>query len=97
MSSLPNFLFSLLLTTIFSFSVPVIVVGAILIIPVAISYLPGLTTLGQVFPATIFDFLATFGNGSPLQGTLTIALSCCLVGGLFNLYTFYRYQYLRGH
>ncbi len=97
MSSLPNFLFSLLLTAIFSFSAPVIVVGAIVVIPIAVSYIPGLAVFGQIFLATVFEFLATFGNGSPLQGILTIALACSLVGSLFNLYTFYRYQYFRSH
>ncbi|MGC1245716.1 MAG: hypothetical protein WA865_05850 [Spirulinaceae cyanobacterium] len=74
-----------------------VVVGAILVVPVIAIYIPGLAVFGQIFLSTVFKFLATFGNGCPLQGILTIALACSLVGGLFNLYTFYRYQYFRSH
>lgn len=95
MSTLPNLLRSLLLTSIFSFIVPVFLVGSVLAFLVGLGYIPFLEAVSQVGVVQISHFLAVFGNGSALQGLIVIGLVCSLVGVLFDTYTFYRYQNLR--
>ena len=97
MSSLSNFLCSLLLTTLVSFAAPIILVGTMLATLSVASYIPGLTFLGQTGATQILEFLAVFGSSYPVQGILTIGFACGLVGGLFDMYNFYCYQNLRGH
>ncbi|MBE9181816.1 hypothetical protein IQ268_24930 [Oculatella sp. LEGE 06141] len=95
MSTLPNVLLSLLLTSIFSFLAPVSLIGALLAVLFLIGYLPGLDAVAQVGVEQVSQFLSIFGTGSSLHGTLTIGLVCSLVGVLFDMFTFYRYQNLR--
>lgn len=97
MSILPNFLRSLLLTIIFSFVAPMLLVGVALVSLSLIGYIPGLQGVGQAIAAQILQVLATFGSGSSLQGLVVIGLTCSLVGALFDTYAFYRYQILREH
>lgn len=61
-----------------------------------LSYIPILEGMGQTGATQIWAFLAIFGNGCPLEGILVIGLACGLVGALFDTYTFYSYQNLRG-
>lgn len=96
MSILPNFLRSLLLTIIFSFTVPVFAIGGGLISVFLIGYVPGLQATGQAIASTMQQFLATFGSGSCLRGLVVIGMTCSVVGALFDTYAFYRYQNLRG-
>jgi len=96
MSILPNFLRSLLLTIIFSFVAPMLLVGGGLVGVSVISYIPGLQTTGQAIVAQLVQFLATFGSGNPFRGLVVISMTCSLVGALFDTYAFYRYQNLRG-
>lgn len=96
MSTLPNFLRSLLLTSVLSFTAPVVIVVGMLGCLIAIGYLPNLETAGQVGVEQLSKFLETFGSGNSVQGLLTIGLACSLVGVLFDAYTFYRQQNLRG-
>ena len=95
MSILPNLLRSLLLTTVMSFLLPIILVGGVLVALSGVSYVPGLDIIGQTIANQILQFLIIFGNGYPLQGMLTIGFTCALVGCLFDVYNFYRYQNLR--
>ncbi len=95
MSIFPNFLRSLLLTIIFSFIAPIFLVGGALLCLSLIGYIPGLQGMTEAIAAPILQFLSTFGSGSPLQGLFVIALTCSLVGALFDTYAFYRYQNLR--
>ena len=97
MSILPNFLRSLLLTIIFSFVAPMLLVGVALIDLSLIGYIPGLQGKGQALAEQILQFLATFGSGYPLRGLVVISLTCSWVGALFDTYAFYRYQILRDH
>lgn len=97
MSILPNFLRSLLLTIMFSFVAPMLLVGVALVSLSLIGYIPGLQGMGQAIAAQILQVLATFGSGSPLRGLVVISLTCSLVGALFDTYAFYRYQILRDH
>lgn len=96
MNILSNLLRSLLLTSLLSFSAPLVLVGGMLVIFSLIGYVPFLETLGQVSVAQILKFLSTFGSGHPFQGLVVIGFACGLVGALFDAYTFYRYQNLRG-
>lgn len=97
MTILLNYLGSLLLTSVFSFSAPILLVGGMLASLFLVGYVPGLEIIGQSTANSIWQFLATFGDGSPREGILAIALTCGLVGALFDTYAFYRYQTLRGN
>ena len=90
-----NFLVSLILATLMSFTASVILVGGILGILLAVSYIPGLVEFGREGAIQVLDFLATFGNGKPLQGMLTLAVTVSIVGILLDILNFYRYQSLR--
>jgi len=96
MSILPNFLRSLLLTIIFSFVAPMLLVGGGLVGVFVLSYIPGWQTTGQALVAQLVQFLATFGSGNPFRGLVVISMTCSLVGAMFDTYAFYRYQNLRG-
>ncbi|MGD1856688.1 MAG: hypothetical protein ACFB2W_20835 [Leptolyngbyaceae cyanobacterium] len=64
----------------------------------------GLLTLGSWSPlATIsglgkdylVDFLITFGAGDCSHGIVIICFTVSIVGGLFEMFTFYKYAYLK--
>ena len=95
MTIFSNFFRSLLLTTIFSFLVPVFLVGGLLVVLSLFSYVPGLQGMISDVSIKILHFLATFGSGSSLNGLQTIGLTCGFVGALFDIYVYYRYQILR--
>ncbi|NET58540.1 MAG: hypothetical protein F6K47_21025 [Symploca sp. SIO2E6] len=92
MSILPSFLRSLVLTTLLSFLTPILLVTALLTAISVITYVPGLKTIGSTGNTHLLDFLAAFGSGSPLEGILVIALTCSLVGALFDTYAFYHHR-----
>lgn len=96
MTILPSFLRSLLLTIIFSFIAPMLIVGGGIAAVFLVACIPGLQAVGQAIFEQLLQFLATFGSGSSLRGLFVIALTCTLVGALFDTYAFYRYQNLRG-
>jgi hypothetical protein len=87
-----NLFRSLLLTTFLSFTMPILLVGGILMVALAVSYIPGLTGFGQIGANQILGFLTIFGSGYPIQGMLIVGLSWGMVGCLFELYNFYLYQ-----
>jgi hypothetical protein len=95
MSIFTNFLRSLLLTTVFSFIAPMFLVGVVLVFLRLSGFVPGLQGLTEDVPSQILHFLATFGTGSPINGLFVISLTCAFVGGLFDIYAYYRYQILR--
>lgn len=95
MSILPNFLRSLLLTIIFSFVAPMLLVGGGLVSVTLISYIPGLQGMARTIASAILQFLATFGSANPFRGLVVISLTCATVGALFDTYAFYRYQNMR--
>jgi hypothetical protein len=97
MSTLPNLLRSLLLTGIFSFLAPVLLVGVILIFLAIVGHIPWLNAIGRVGVDQVLQFLKVFGSGSAVSGSFVIGVVCSLVGVLFDTYTFYRYQNLRDH
>ncbi|MGF1542440.1 MAG: hypothetical protein ACFCU5_18690 [Pleurocapsa sp.] len=78
-----------------SFTVPVVLVGGILGTLFVFSYLPGLVEFGRQGAIQVLNFLAVFGDGKPLQGMITLALTVSVVGILLDALNFYRYQSLR--
>lgn len=97
MSTLPNLLRSLLLASLFSFAVPVGLIGMVWGGMALVGHIPQLTALSQASMDQIEHFLQVFGSGSAVNGLLVIGLVCSLVGALFDTYTFYRYQNFRNH
>jgi len=95
MSILPSYLRSLLLTIIFSFITPMLLVGGVLFSISLLSYIPGWQAMAEATDEQILQFLATFGSRSPFRGLVVIGLTCSLVGALFDTYAFYHYQHLR--
>ncbi|MEI6446106.1 MAG: hypothetical protein WCO29_24000 [Nostocales cyanobacterium ELA583] len=94
MTIFSNFFRSLILTTIFSFLVPVFLVGGILLALSLFGHIPGLQGMISDVSIQILHFLATFGSGSSLNGLFIIGLTCGFVGALFDIYVYYRYQIL---
>jgi hypothetical protein len=95
MTIFSNFFRSLVLTTIFSFLVPVFFIRGLLVVLCLFGYVPGLQGIISDVSIQILYFLATFGSGSSFNGLLTIGLTCGFVGALFDIYVYYRYQILR--
>lgn len=86
--------FSLFLTTLVSFAVPVVFCTAILASLVVLSHIPLIGIWGTNLYEQVWNFLAVFGEGSGTIGILTIALTCAIVGFLFESLNFYRYRIL---
>ncbi len=89
MSIFSDFLRSLLLTMIFSFLTPTLLIVGGLISFTLMGYLPLLEALGQFWSNQILQFLAIFGRGNPLEGGLIISMTFSLVGALFDTYASY--------
>ena len=58
MNIFPSFVRSLLLTTVLSFSTPVVVVGMMLALLSLVAYLPGIEAIAQTGSSLILQFLA---------------------------------------
>lgn len=97
MSTLPNLLRSLLLTSIFSFLAPVLLISILLAGSAVIGCIPYLGTIGNGSLEQIGHFLKIFGSGSIWRGITVIGLVGSVVGSLFDTYTFYRFQNWRNH
>lgn len=98
MRVISNFLVSILLTTIISFTAPALVIGLFVGILLVLGYIPGLALLGKCGIVQISDFLAVFGSGNPFEGVIILGLAFAVVGFFFDIFNFYfyRYQGLRG-
>jgi hypothetical protein len=92
MRIVPNFFLSLVLTTIISFTAPVVLVASVLGILSIASYLPGLMEFGKQSAIYILEFLAVFGSGKPINGMMTLGLIVSIAGVLLDLLNIYRYQ-----
>lgn len=95
MQIVSNFFLSLILAALISFTAPIILVGFILALLSIVSCFPALALWGNSSAVHIFEFLAIFGNGKPLQGILTLGLTVSIVGVSLDALNFYRYQSLR--
>ncbi|MGK7921740.1 MAG: hypothetical protein AB4080_17220 [Trichodesmium sp.] len=88
MNIVTDFLRSLLLTSIFSFIAPMMLIGASWTSLTLISHFPSLQRIGQSGMTQIWELLATFGSGHPWQGCFVIAITFSLVGAMFDTYVF---------
>lgn len=88
------FVRSLLLTSTFSFTAPIALIGIILALLSTLEQVPFAEAIGQAGAEKLLQFLAVFGSGDSLQGALVIGLTCSVVGALFDTYAFYRHQNL---
>ncbi|WP_341733853.1 hypothetical protein [Microcoleus sp. EPA2] len=86
MSIFPNFLRSVLLSSLLSFFAPLVLIGVGWTSFLLIGLVPALQGVGRSGEHLILQFLATFGSGCPLQGFLVIGTTFGLVGALFNTY-----------
>ncbi|MEB3175654.1 MAG: hypothetical protein VKN60_10805 [Cyanobacteriota bacterium] len=91
-----NLLRSLVLTTFFSFTAPILLLCALLWGLWLLSWVPWLTSLGEMGVSQLLQILTVFGAGSPWPGLLVIGATCSLVGGFFDLFNFCLYQDGRG-
>ncbi len=91
----PAFVRSLLLSSTFSFVVPIVLIGIALAVLSAIEQIPGVAAIAQAGAKKLLQFLAVFGSGDSFQGVLVIGLTCGLVGALFDIYAFRRHPHLR--
>ena len=87
---------SLVLTTAFTFSAPMALTGLLLGLLILIGYIPGCYWLATNCAEKITGFLAVFGSGYPVQGIIVISLAFAFVGGVFDIFNFYRYQSMSG-
>jgi uncharacterized sodium:solute symporter family permease YidK len=92
MSIFPNFLRSLLLTSLLSFVAPLLLIIVGLTSFSLIGLVPPLQELGHSGEDLILQFLATFGSGCPLQGFLVIGMTFGLVGALFDTYASFQHS-----
>ncbi|MDJ0681829.1 MAG: hypothetical protein QNJ18_18460 [Xenococcaceae cyanobacterium MO_167.B52] len=93
MRATSNLLFSILLSATISFILPMILIGILLGCSLILGILPyGISLLGEQAAAMIFEILAIFGNGKPFAGVITLGITSCIVGILFDLFNFYRYR-----
>jgi hypothetical protein len=98
MYRLPNYVRSLLLTVLISFAAPVAILGISLAGLSISSHFPGIAAIAQLTFQQMLIFLRIFGSGSAIAGLFIIGITCGLVGGLFDTYTYYqsyRYQHVR--
>ncbi|MBP0019651.1 MAG: hypothetical protein J7647_19125 [Cyanobacteria bacterium SBLK] len=87
-----HWLLSLSLSAFFSFTIPIIASAAILLALWILSCIPLCQAIAETNIQRVLAFLATFGTGDPVAGSLTIGCAWGFVGGLFDLCTPYRYQ-----
>ena len=94
MNVLVSLFFSLVLTSLVGFSIPIVLAVILLGSLSLISHLDVLAIWADIAYRHICLFLATFGEGSPWNGVMMIAAVCAVVGLLFESFNFYRYQLL---
>jgi hypothetical protein len=92
MKTVTSFAHSLLLAIAVSFLAPVMLLAIAYAGMQLWTFLPIVGGLGEVVNQGIAGFLIIFGNGSPIQGMLTISIVCAVVGALFDTYAFYRFS-----
>ncbi|MEY2984768.1 MAG: hypothetical protein RLZZ568_1385 [Cyanobacteriota bacterium] len=92
-----NLLRSLLLTLFLSFTLPILLLVAVLTGLGILGYLPVVDTVSQFALSQLIQFLVIFGDGAMWPGLLIIAATCSLVAGFFDLFNFWLYQTVRNH
>jgi hypothetical protein len=89
-----NLFISLFLAALMSFAAPVILIACIIVFFTMIGCVPGFLELSHQAQIYISEVLAIFGNGKPFQGIITLGITLSIVGVLFDILNFYRYQTL---
>ena len=87
-----NFFLSLFLAASISFTIPIILFGAVLGFFNLTSYIPGFWEVNNQTITYVMNFLAVFGSGKPLQGLITLGITVSIAGILLDISNFYRYQ-----
>ncbi|OKH15916.1 hypothetical protein [[Limnothrix rosea] IAM M-220] len=90
MKSTLKLLPSLFVTIVMSSLAPVMICGLILALCSVLWSCPGVTA--AIPQDGLKEFLQVFGNGSAVEGILTIAITFGFVGGMFEAFNFYYYQ-----
>ncbi len=85
---------SLLLTLFFCFLLPAVGIGMALGVLTLGVWSP-LSAISTVAKDGLMNFLITFGAGDMGHGFMIICLTISIVGGLFDVFTFYKYLYLK--
>lgn len=85
---------SLILTLIICFLLPALGLGAAWGALTLGTWSP-LAAISDVGKDHLMDFLSTFGAGDMAAGFVIICLTMSIVGGLFEVFNFYKYIYLR--
>lgn len=85
---------SLLLTLGICFVTPAISLGVALGTLTLGTWSP-LSTLSTSGKDCLVNFLVTFGAGDVVHGIVIICLTISIVGGLFEMFTIYKYGYLK--
>lgn len=85
---------SLLLTLGICFITPAVSLGVALGALTLGAWSP-LSTISGVGKDYLMDFLTTFGAGDVVSGVVSICLTISIVGGLFEMFMFYKYSYLK--
>jgi len=83
------FLQSLLVTSTLSFMLPIVLISALVVVLFLIMQIPIAQSVGEVMVNQVLQVLKVFGTGSAIEGALVIAVTCSLVGILFDTYAFY--------
>ncbi|HEY9879960.1 MAG TPA: hypothetical protein V6D29_16010 [Leptolyngbyaceae cyanobacterium] len=97
MRQIPRRFISLSLTAVFSFLLPLLLIGSIFL------SLFGLTTLSWLMPLSqqglqqFIHVLTTLGSGDPWQGALVVGLTSSTVGVLFDTFASYRFEEFGHH
>jgi hypothetical protein len=94
MVSMVHYLYSIIMTLMVCFLLPLSGISALLGVLTVGQWIPAIAVANgfQVAWAGAMQFLATFGNGHPWQGLVVICLTISMVGGLFDLFALYKYQ-----
>lgn len=90
-------LWSLLVTAIISFLLPLIILGGLFLLLAGAQQITLLSSVSQASILQLSAFLKVLGSGSPWQGVLVVGLASSLVGVLFDSFTLYRYQSFGHH
>jgi len=81
---------SLLLSLLFSFTIPLALIGVLLLIFSGLEHVSTLRAFIGDFNDGLKIFLTIFGNGSLVLGMVIIGLACSLVGGLLELFNIFQ-------
>lgn len=89
----PQLFGSLVLTLVICFVLPAVGLG-VAFAALALGAWSPLSTLSEIGKDCLMNFLITFGAGDSMHGVMIICLTVSIVGGLFELFTFYKHFHL---